>query len=547
MADCGTAVRTHEIVDHLGEASRRPGERDLSDDEDSCSDDISSSEGQSLVSFYTSHALFMWNNRSYEFVSVLLTAAAFRHTLVAASIRGLSAHLASLLFSARIGRWCTGQKSRLRPVRICIVVQRVCICLACLGWILIVEDHGGDRMGKTSLTKIVMFAVLIMLGMIERLSAVGNLIVVERDWLPLLVEPVSRDVRPSGDVWNMPKSAVAAVAEPLLPKKGRSTSLHKLNATAKRIDLVTKLVAPLAISAAAIGQNSIRYTAAMLALLQVVSCGIELYTTHLVWKAFPAMQVERDVAEFTNRPEDESAPTTVRKMVARVHGFQAYLQSPTCLPSMAYAMEPFSVLTLAGSMSTYLLIAGFRLSQITAARTASTVVELASTVLTPWLITWLSRRQRNVSGGNIPSDALQPLVKVGLIGLSWQVLCLVPATLVLVLFVDVFGSRTEHDASTLMIVLFSTLVLSRLGPFAFSLVEQQIVQLEVPAHERLEFSGVEMALIDLAELARWALLGLFGRPDQFRWVALISFFSVATSFLLFMVWAKRSRASLLTT
>ena len=48
-------------------------------------------ERPSLASFYTSHALFMWNNRSYEFASVLLTAAAFPHTLVAAAIRGLSA------------------------------------------------------------------------------------------------------------------------------------------------------------------------------------------------------------------------------------------------------------------------------------------------------------------------------------------------------------------------------------------------------------------------------------------------------------------------
>ena len=46
---------------------------------------------KTLWSFYFSHACFMWNNRSYEFASVLFTASVFPDTLVAASKVGNAA------------------------------------------------------------------------------------------------------------------------------------------------------------------------------------------------------------------------------------------------------------------------------------------------------------------------------------------------------------------------------------------------------------------------------------------------------------------------
>lgn len=506
-----------------------------------------------LLAFYTSHALFMANNRSYEFGSVLFTASAFPHTLVAAALRGLSAHLASVLLSPSVGRWCDTHPSRLRPVQICIVLQRFCIALASLGWALIVQESevplspGLDKQSRGSPSKQAIFAGLLVLGMLERLSAVGNQIVVERDWIPLLAAS-SAIRKPRTDPLIVKPALSEREAASLL---GRDPpKLHNLNAMTKFIDLIAKLVTPLAVSAIAIGFSSVGFVAALLALIQLFSCGIELHLTNIVWRAYPGLQVPKsqDQPTATAVAEDNS-PSSARSFAKRIrHSFHSWLtslrvytKSSAFLPSLAFALEPFSVLTLAGSMTSYLLVANFPLTHITAARAASTLVEISSTILTPLLIAWHSHRLRKRNRHQEPepqdSSNLRSLTLIGLLGLSWQLVFLIPATVILILV----GSTTIElsTATKLTAVLFSTLALSRLGPFAYSLVEQQIVQVEVPSYERMQFSGVEMALVDLSELARWGMLGIFGSPREFRWVAVISFCSVGLTLGLFGSWMRK--------
>lgn len=100
---------------------------DVEEYEDSPQDDLTTLQ---LIGLYTSHGLSMWNSRSYEFASVLFAASAYPNTLTVASIRGLSANLASLLFSPALGRWCNQYPSRLWTLQVCIVAQRICICVA---------------------------------------------------------------------------------------------------------------------------------------------------------------------------------------------------------------------------------------------------------------------------------------------------------------------------------------------------------------------------------------------------------------------------------
>ncbi|CAK4033777.1 hypothetical protein DOTSEDRAFT_71504 [Lecanosticta acicola] len=513
----------------------------------------------SLIAFYAGHALFMANNRGYEFASVLFTASAFPHTLVAASLRGLSAHLASVLFSPSVGRWCDAHASRIRPVQICIVMQRFCIALACLGWALIVQeseaclDPGFRGQPDVSTWKRTTFAVLLLLGMLERLSAVGNQIVVERDWLPLLAERnwlprLAERSSPSGTAPDSPSPKpllhTTTEEDPLL--SGKPPRLHNLNATTKLIDLVTKLVTPLAVSAIAIGFTSTRWVAGILALTQLLSCPLELYLTHLVWTACPALQKPKAGSQITSAtsPEEDQQVATLSQrfktdLTAWSHSLRIYIRSTALLPSLAFALEPFSVLTLAGSMTSYLLVAQFPLTHITAARAASTIVEISSTILTPLLIAWHSRRNKDPPED--PSN-LRSLTFVGLLGLSWQFILLIPATTLLMLLGNTSSTGFPSAAAAKFpAILFTTLALSRLGPFAYSLVSQQIVQLQVPSHERMQFSGVEMALIDLSELARWGMLGIFGAPSQFRWAAVISFCSVGLSVGMFAVWKEKKK------
>ena len=103
-----------------------------------------------------------------------------------------------MLLSSTIGRWADKHPSRLRTLQLTIFLQRTCICFACVGWTFLVlepSDHsgmaqhdqrldiGGDFVGGNRWKKTAIMTGLVVLGMAERLSAVGNTLVMERDWV----------------------------------------------------------------------------------------------------------------------------------------------------------------------------------------------------------------------------------------------------------------------------------------------------------------------------------------------------------------------------
>lgn len=434
-------------------------------------------------------------------------------------------------------------------MQISILLQRLCICLACIGWAIIIQPDGVDRRRRSDdpakhqngrgapvddhhdrfedkqWIKTTVMAALILLGMLEKLSAVANVLVMERDWVPILATPTSRP------------------------------PLHVLNATMKRIDLISKLVAPLFVSVAAIWVQSLRMTTLVIAAIQALSVIPEMVTARRVWLSSPRLQESREhlysatVTESEDLPIPEMAlrrnssesienaqdrPSFKERMKIWNHGLHLYFSSPVCAPSLALALQPFSVLTLSASMTTYLVIAHYPLSIITSARTFSTGIEISSTFLTPMLISWLNTQGRRKHGDN--HEPLRPLARVGLWGLWWQLLTLVPVTAALIML----PSTADDPASVFPVltgIIFVFIALSRLGPFGYGLVEQILVQIAVPASQRVEFSGVEMAFVSAAELLRWAMTGIWGRPEQFKGVAVGALASIALATVMFWRWS----------
>lgn len=478
-----------------------------------------------LAGLYATHTLSMWNSRSYEFAAVLFTTSAYPHTLTVASLRGLSANLASLLFAPAVGRWCNRHASRLRPLQLCIVFQGVCIAAACLGWTLIVQRDGyhhdaarrdrneGVELQPTWLKPAIISAVIV-LGMLERLSWVGNVAIIERDWVPLLAHDTTRP------------------------------ALHILNANVKRIDLITKLVAPLAVSAFVIWSKDLIASALIIAALQAtVIPGVIMASR--VWHSSTALQSEKDIHNDIDVNSETAHPikSLTKKFTTWFDLLRSYSSSSVFLPSISWALQPASVLTLSASMMVYLLSIDFPLEQITLARTLSTGVEISSTILTPLLISFLRRRQKQPSRSGDRTHHLKPLIFVGLLGLSWQLLMLIPAVTSLLILPTLPTDPTKAFPILTKILLIS-LGLSRLGPFAYALVEQQLVQVAVAPSKRVEFTGTEMALLSLSELCRWGLTGVFGKPEQFKGVACGSFATIGIAAGLFWWWTWRWRERL---
>lgn len=94
--------------------------------------------------------------------------------------RGIAQTIALLLLSAPLGRYIGCQNSRFRSLRNTIILQRVCVALACIGYLALLTV-GKDWYLRA---RMVVFAIVVVPSAIgERLASQGNSMVMERDWV----------------------------------------------------------------------------------------------------------------------------------------------------------------------------------------------------------------------------------------------------------------------------------------------------------------------------------------------------------------------------
>ena len=128
----------------------------------------------SLVLFYTSHFLFTWNDRVWDFASVILLISAYPLTLLPSSVFGLSSTASAIVFSPAVGRGFDMTR-RLKTVRYAIFAQRVAVSTGCIClWAMVSQSLGSAKNG--------LFAVVILLGCVARVAFVGKTVGIERDW-----------------------------------------------------------------------------------------------------------------------------------------------------------------------------------------------------------------------------------------------------------------------------------------------------------------------------------------------------------------------------
>ena len=437
--------------------------------------------------------------------------------------------------------------------------------LACLCWSSLFatpdEAYG---------SKIALFALVIVLGMFEKLSAVGNMISMERDWVPALAED----------------------------DDAAGYTLTHLNAIMRRIDLTCKLIAPLVISAV-ITIFSTEIGILVVGSMSLICWGIELWSAKRVWNTYPSLRKakssEIDDKANSNLESDSSA----RSIGSRVSSVQScisgqtknlklYFATSVWIPSISLALLHFSALSYGATFITFLLNNNISVLKISVARAVGSVVEVSSTCVAPLGISYLAyslreRRQKvadaddeaaPLQSQDIPSEEstfddqrqaqyhIAGLARCGLWGVTWQLLNLVSANLqrregfsadnvieipvALAINSLVAGPAEASALLTTLLLIFIPLTLSRLGLWIFDLSVQEITQTLVPASKRSSFAGTEMGFVSLFELLQWVAAALVSSSNErFKWLAFTSFGAVAVSSGLFAGWVRRRRGHLL--
>ncbi|MCJ1479464.1 hypothetical protein MMC13_008150 [Lambiella insularis] len=502
----------------------------------------------SVRSLYLSHALSTWNARSYEFAAILFTATAFPNTLLASSLRGLSNTVAALCLSSLIGTWID-ESSRLRGLLLTISINRATVILACFAWFVLIHDTQSPHFPAVQWSLVTLsgskpwlFTLILGLGIFEKLSGIGNMISMERDWVPALAFSPATNLH--------------------------SYSLTHLNSIMRRIDLVCKLLAPLVVSLI-ITVTSTRGGIVFVGGMSLICWGSEVYCARRVWALKPQLREPKSQSRII-RSESTSLPGTAAfefcsKQWAQL---QAYFQTDVWAPSIALALLHLSVLSYSATFITFLLNSGFSLIVITIARAAGSIVEVSSTFVAPL----------GISHFTIPDIPPEPaedqeallacpqevhekghavgLARSGLWGITLQLVNLIPVVLA-IWYLRPLQSTDQPISSTAAsadpfvsrpvttIIMFTFLSISRLGLWVFDLTTQEITQTRVPSHLRSSFAGTETAFVSLFELSQWAIAAIASKPEYFHWLAVSSFGAVLCSTAGYAVWVRRQRGHLL--
>jgi iron-regulated transporter 1 len=312
-----------------------------------------------------------------------------------------------------------------------VSTNRIAVISASIFWSLIFNyDYllGGTLQPEmfgiptASIFKGTMFVSILILGILEGLSASGNMLSMERDWIV----------------------AVAA-------SDGKPYDLTHLNSTMRRIDLICKLLAPILISVV-VSATNVGVGVLVVGAMSLLSWGIEICCARRVWTLNAQLKEPRIVngeQESVGTAPTEPSPAGMRNKIVRglqkyAQDFHNYFSTNVWIPSLALAFLHLSALTYSATFITYLLSVGFSLDLITIARAAGSVVEISSTVVTPVGVRYLGRavnhgrRNEEQTASDESTMALLEegapdvegrtetgLERLGLWGISWQLLNLV--------------------------------------------------------------------------------------------------------------------------
>lgn len=293
---------------------------------------------------------------------------------------GIAETVCVLLFSSALGHWVDHNPSRLHTLLLTIITNRVAVIVSSFLWFFILSSESPSY-------KHVLFASALVLGMVEKSSRMTNILSMERDWVPTI--------------------ASSTLETPY--------DLTHLNTIMRRIDMLCKFLAPLAISTFISAVGSIKMAVAGVVIMSMLSCGPECWCVQRVWRQnrllrLPKATVEVDAAGYADldtryRPSASSrSPFQRLRILAiclfleirasirlHINSIQYYFRSAVWIPSLCVAILHGSVLTYSATFITYLLNAGFSMGTITIFKLIGSLFEISSTFIFPWAVGMCSR------------------------------------------------------------------------------------------------------------------------------------------------------------
>lgn len=490
---------------------------------------------KALICLAVQHASSSWGYRAAEFAFPLYFVSIFPATLLPASIYGLVLLLCSLLLSPFVGAWidATRQK-RLRTVRTLIAAQKISVAISYSGFILL-QSQGSAQLASSK--RWGAFVALSAIGSVVVLSNTGVTVAVERDWVTNIAS-------------------------------GQESKLILLNTILRRIDLLSKLLAPLFVSllTSTLGD---RFSAVTLLAVNCVALIFEWVWISVVYRTFkelhPTSHSEGDrsvrprsglaaLPDRLRRPDP--AHSLIDRTTAGVFLLQRrlrdFLHLPTLPTSIALALLYTTVLSFDSTFLTYLKQphpAALSHDPATASSNGIINVVHSGNATAPTLVSYHDGFIAGMRGicvlcgliGTFLMPALVRrlgLVRTGSWSLAQQAISLVPTV-----FSLWYGVGKPWNTA----LLFTGLAVSRIGLWSYDLTQLSLLQQQLYDHRNASFHfATQQSLVDLFDISHFVLTLVWHDPSQFKKPAAVSLGTVTMAWVIYVVaFARKQRGHLL--
>jgi iron-regulated transporter 1 len=321
----------------------------------------------------------------------------------------------------------------------------------------------------------------------------------------------------------------------------------------RRIDLVSKLVAPLIVSLFT-SVTSEQHSCLILLSISAFSTLFEYIFIGIVFNRFTILgeeerghrqREEEQQQQQTQEVHTVSRPNTYppRRSLLRHHvtfhptrslatwahrqytDWKTFAVMPIFISSLSISLLYASVLSFDSTFIGYLKSeTTYSNAFIAGMKSVCVVTGLMGTSLSPFLTEKIG------------------LTRTG----SWSLWSeLTPLSLTIVSFYR--GAQNKHRPAWNTALLFTGLSLSRIGLWSFDLAQLAQVQLALSLHpNRNALMGLQFALQNLFDLFHYVIVIIFNKPSSFRIPADISFAAVGVATILYVtVYARRERGHLI--
>uniref|UniRef100_A0A672ZMT1 Solute carrier family 40 member n=1 Tax=Sphaeramia orbicularis TaxID=375764 RepID=A0A672ZMT1_9TELE len=521
-----------------------------------------SSQGSALIYLkgpkfliYVSGALSMWGDRMWHFAISVFLIELYGRNLLLTAVFGLVVAGSVLLLGALIGDW-VDRNPRNKVAHASLFIQNISVTVCSIVLMLVFSyKHWIEQIWDGWLT-VVCYTVVIILADVANLASTALTIAIQRDWIVVITG------------YN----------------RGH---LAGMNATMRRIDQVTNILAPLAVGQVMTLASNVVGCGFILG-WNLVSLIVEFFFLSRVYRIVPALSVKPPVVEedqaYLQRPhpltegncnthlhlkEITNLPLCFRRFRWLVStckdGWRAYYRQPVFLAGMGLAFLYTTVLGFDCITTGYAYTQGISGSLLSLLMGVSAITGLMGTVM----FTRLRKTYGLVNTGIISSclhlgclllcvssvfapgspmdlSLLMPYITSNSSSEGGSNQPLLPDrssihwTNNTVLF-DNVPSGAAPESYISIILLFLGVITARIGLWSFDLTVTQLLQENICESERGVVNGVQSSMNYLMDLLHFIMVISAPQPQHFGILVIISVLFITTGHTMYFMYAHKTK------